>query len=146
MRDIKFRAWNESENKIAKVSTLHHDGDVHVSYKKGKEKEGMFFGGNWVGDDWKKENVVLEQYTGLKDKNGKEIYEGDIVEFHGNYTSIDKCGRGKKGVVTWDNEHMGFCLMVDGLGAYDVATETDEWHYKREVIGNIHENKELLNS
>ena len=63
------------------------------------------------------------------------------MEFHGNYTSIEKCGRGKKGVVTWDNEHMGFYLLVGGLGAYDVATETDEWHYKREV-SRIHPRKQ----
>jgi uncharacterized phage protein (TIGR01671 family) len=140
-REIKFRAWNEEQKQMALVSSLHSSMNIHVSYQKGEEKKGYFFGGNWVGADWNKDNAILMQFTGLKDKNGVDIYEGDIIEFHGNYTSLEKCGRGKIGVVTWSLDYMRFDLIVENLGIYDVASETDEWHYKRLVIGNIHENK-----
>ena len=119
-REIKFRAWNGEE--MISPDYITRDGY-----------------GYWKENSIPTRSKELMQYTGLKDKNGKEIYEGDIVEFHGNYTSIERCGKGKKGVVTWDLESMGFYLEVEGLGSYDVPNEADEWYYKREVIGNIHE-------
>jgi len=130
MRNIKFRAWFPNKHWVTeKYGQMINDYTSMQLF----ENFGFF-----------DEEIIYEQYTGLKDKNGVEIYEGDIIEFHGNYTSIEKCGRGKRGVVTWDLDGMGFDLYVKDLGYYDVSTETDEWHYKRLVIGNIHENKELL--
>lgn len=78
----------------------------------------------------------LMQYTGLKDKNGKEIYEGDIINaafFDGiseNPVTIDL-----KIVVTWIKEGAGFNIPY---------TKTDNWHYQYEIIGNIYENPGLL--
>src|SRR5699024_795685 len=73
MREIKFRAWDTEKNKMVKVDTID------------------FYNGNVNDVDFYNQEIhfgystVLMQYTGLKDKNGTEIYEGDVVEFDGNY-------------------------------------------------------------
>lgn len=115
MRDIKFRVWN------------------------GKE---MFYGWGCFTNESNKQFVltddnkymgILMQYTGLTDKNGKEIYEGDWVYCE------DYPGEIRSGVVEWVDQ-WGFwniTLMEDGLG--DVVRDMGV-----EVIGNIYKNPELL--
>ncbi|RZK79784.1 MAG: hypothetical protein EOO85_02720 [Pedobacter sp.] len=77
-------------------------------------------------------NYELMQFTGLKDKNGKEIYEGDIL-LH----------KGAKGVVVFNSELSMFMVSFKLL----VSTYSfDSIHGSVEVIGNIHENPELLNA
>ncbi len=91
-------------------------------------------------------NVDLMQYTGLKDKNNKEIYEGDIIKGSANVV-----GTGKVVFKEYDDDeqystfkHLGWCIM------FSVANHTD-WatcslaDFVGEVIGNIYENPELLN-
>ena len=69
---------------------------------------------------------VIEQFTGLKDKNGKEIYEGDVVRWSGKVYLIE-----------WHDKVAGFVMQNNGIERPDVEFES-------EVIGNIYENKELL--
>ena len=72
---------------------------------------------------------ILMQYTGLKDKNGKEIYEGDVV----------KCSSGCPHQVVWQHDFFGMPMWyLSGLNEGYAWTETEE------VIGNIYENPELL--
>ncbi len=81
--------------------------------------------------------VYLMEYTGMKDKNGKEIYEGDIVKLF-----ID--GDPYLYEIIWEEEHQRF-----GLVEADGTIEHDSWAYTSnndfEVIGNIYENPNLLN-
>ena len=122
MREIKFRAW-DSESKV-----MRHD-DYCLRFKT------ALVTGKY-GDEFPE--MIPLQYTGLKDREGVEIYEGDIVEFDANYTN--KPSGYMNGVMTWDNDSCRFFLKV-GERDYDIAEETDEWHYKRKVVGNIYETK-----
>ena len=77
---------------------------------------------------------IFEQYTGLKDKNGKEIYEGDVVKamWTDKYDYLKRSQFVES--VSWDDEYACFQVGELGMKAYDTF----------EVIGNIHENPELL--
>ncbi len=121
MREIKFRAWGSIEYSDWKPE-MQYSFDIVAS-------DGEIFYGGDAQPDW-----ILMQYTGLKDKNGKEIYEGDIV--------VDDYYP-KPYVVEWDGE----------LDLIDGTFKPEEWivGFKLpglfpKVIGNIYENHELLES
>jgi hypothetical protein len=124
MREIKFRAWDGK--KMHKVGGIVFDGEriVEIDSESGDEfTEGMIA--------W---NVM--QYTGLKDKNGREIYEGDI----------DLCtgadGTKWVGEIKWNDESANFELINPTLGFQRAFGKSGDAH---EVIGNIYENDpELL--
>jgi len=131
-RLIKFRAWNDSINEFC--------------YAGPKESDFQGFGilFDWV-ERW---NLPVMQFTGLKDKNGKEIYEGDIISVtNPTLKYIVKYGIEK----IQDNEAYGF-NTVCGFYLEDTVTidkylakeHMDDMNEIGEVIGNIYENKELL--
>ncbi|WP_260204827.1 YopX family protein [Lactiplantibacillus plantarum] len=118
---IKFRAWNQIDseyiNEINAVMSL--DGS-HIWWDINDSGEMKY------EDD--PGNYKLEQFTGLKDVNGNEIYEGDILE-NRKYRSIVKFANGK------------FLADVVGtISRFDLIGET----HGSKVIGNVHENAELL--
>lgn len=130
MREIKFRAWEKNMKEMINVDSIDFERKII-------NKEFV----------WRMlSEVVLTQFTELKDKNGVEIYEGDIVDF----TFFDHYDNGAnyKGVVKyrsgiyeiWKNNDSEF-FESDGPFILNFAwLQTEEF----EVIGNIHENPELL--
>ena len=118
-REIKFRVWSEEDKEYRKDCRLLSLFDCVTGCP------AIIY--NDEGD-----RFDIEQYTGLKDKNGKEIYEGDTVK-----------GEMGKFEVKWYGEIASFCF---------VPNKEMEWHPNcnqgttelMEVIGNIHENPELI--
>lgn len=135
MRDIKFRAWDRRENVMRSVQALFSNGHVYVYcscdeegqfiYHRDKKKTGLPHHLN--GND-----VVLMQNTGLNDKNGKEIYEGDIVEFEDDVRLS----------IQWAWNSYNFY----GQGAVDWDITNHDPEKDFEIIGNIYENPDLLTS
>ena len=132
-REIKFRGWNK-DKMIYYPSWFTLDKNRVLCF--GEQPH------NYVDDsdvDYP-ERIILMQYIGIKDGEGKEIYEGDIVKFQANYTSAERLGW-KNGVIEYEGD--GYVLRVDGEEeSYSIYGETDEFYYKSEVIGNIYEKKE----
>ena len=132
MREIKFRAWDKLEREmICEALEIKNIGlgEGSVLIDKGTQR------GN---------ELTWLQYTGLKDKNGKEIYESDIVELRNidddpeNFTVVWE----KSGYFTLkpfiDNE--GY---VPTLG-YFTDRDSNDNYYTIEIIGNIYENSDLI--
>ena len=129
-REIKFRAWDKRESRMiideqafipVKVT---NKGVLRLSPRH-KEELWEFIKGD---------RFEVMQYTGLKDRNGKEVYEGDIV----------KCSSGFPHEVYWENECGG--TYVGGIPAFYLSgiLRGYAWSGDEEVIGNIHEHPHLL--
>lgn len=124
MRELKFRAWDKEEKEY--YYNAEHTYDFFCS---GRGCYAESFGEVLNQPD----RFIVEQYTGLKDKNGREIYEGDIMIING-----DRC------VVVWDDNYASFEFKnLDDPVFHPVFHKTMSCG-GHEVIGNIHENPELL--
>ncbi len=130
MREIKFRAWDKEKSQMClPPKTIIEIADM---YDVGKAKI-------WL------KNVILMQFTGLKDSKGKEIYEGDIIrcwilaDFDKGYDFI--------GVVEWSVESAAWSVKdVKDTKMYPRywIKSLDDWINGVEVIGNRFENPKLL--
>lgn len=128
-REIKFRAWFPLNKRMVFESDFKGDGIY------GEKTE--FWKRRYLNPSYR-----VMQYTGLKDKNGKEIYEGDIVNVHVDHDNGWKSTvLNTKSKIVWDNELVTWYLPT----AFE---ELGQAHNDRdstiEVIGNIYENHDLL--
>ena len=124
MREIKFRAWLKEERKMVNVETLFI-GINRLCFGNSKTED-LFF------RDF--EEVELMQYTGLKDKNSKEIYEKDIVS----------CNKYKNIVVFFENGCFKVRYPKNDTTNIICTLDTFLEKYKCKISGNIYENFELL--
>ena len=121
MRDIKFRAWDKQYKQMVALNMIMFD-----------TKEINFKGNN--GELKSIEHFELMQYTGLKDKNGEEIYEGDILKHYPGFGCA------------WDVRYSS--VIYDGAAFWEnhgtyrfVLSDRDQ---QLEVIGNIYQDSNLL--
>ncbi|WP_260144022.1 YopX family protein [Leuconostoc citreum] len=126
MRDIKFRAWNSSISVLANVIEIRFNQNSILT------DDSKFL--------WDLNKAVLEQYTGLKDKNGVEIYENDIIHVQSNLY------KDHIGAIIWSQGTAGFCIS-DNTNEFNIPRPLGiqmDGFLSYEVIGNIHENPDLL--
>ena len=136
MRAIKFRAWDTVMKDWVPMGVNHISDLVRI---KATKKKGEFLIDTF---DSGSRRLILMQFTGLKDRNGKEIYEGDIIKYHYFYfadgSEIEKehvCS------VKYDDSFANFDAMDKEGFAHFLGNASDDGI---EIIGNIHENPELL--
>ena len=122
MREIRFRAWDKRNKKMLSVPTLYFD-DTDYTASTIRERNNFLSIG---------EESELMQYTGLKDKDGKEIYEGDIVDHYATYGTVI-FEDGMFSLSTSAKVNFGFRQPL----CYIHTTEC-------EIIGNIYETPELI--
>lgn len=141
MREIKFRAWDKQRKCwLGSFDTIQDNGEEVTIWDYIK----IFSDEKLILSDVVYP-VDIEQYTGLKDRNGKEIFEGDIVESESdmvNWSTGEKTGikaPKERRVIRWNDSQGRFCYRDDSWVIHQ--------HHLTEfytVIGNIHENPELL--
>jgi uncharacterized phage protein (TIGR01671 family) len=132
MRELKFRAWDKENRHMIQDSPVSMASIMRDRVRKAIDQNGTPIGAQYV----------IMQWTGLKDKNGKEIYEGDALRvINPNGEEDNPC------IVEWDGR--GCCYPYEpqgGYGDYDISSIgwAMDSEFEFEIIGNVHEHTELL--
>jgi uncharacterized phage protein (TIGR01671 family) len=133
MREIKFRAWRENKMHF-NITKAHYEHNAMSGH-----------GGDlWDFNEWLKWSKVM-QYTGLKDKNGVEIYEGDILEWGMSHDQVNPFPK-LRFVEFYEPQLIYKAVEVGDLPVnveylYEAAPKSTRWC---RVVGNIFENPQLL--
>lgn len=128
----KYRAWHKTWEEMGKVKRIRFDDDGNVTT--------VLFKGKLLGVNAKIDEIELMQSTGLKDKHGKEIFEGDIITNGIDIVDIKR------------HQTLGFYTIVDGRESFfgdsisieKFEEDVEEFTQITEILGNIYENPELL--
>jgi uncharacterized phage protein (TIGR01671 family) len=134
MRELKFRVWDGKcyRGNLKKYFLNLHDGEIsEVAYS---DLYDEYYDASERGS-----KLIIQQYTGLKDKNGKEICEGDIIHYKFDGASYPKEAQDKLLTCEYDASFGGYTFDCKG-GSYYWA----EIQGYVEIVGNIFENSELL--
>lgn len=128
MRELRFRVWYKVESKFLDSSILLAEiRSKQILWEDDQNPKAIEF-----FDD----NYTFCEYTGLKDKNGVEIYEGDILQDN----------KGKTFEVKWNELYASFGMRDPSLGRNSAPLRGLHPASQLEVIGNIYENQDLLES
>jgi len=140
MKEILFRGKSVDTGKwingfyVQKLNPCSEDGEPRIHFIMDVPPFGVAVYPETVG-----------QYTGLTDKNCKKIFEGDIVRHYNVTTNVDSKWIFDFGTVFWDNEYQGYRRTTHEVSSEGtVKTYTLSASCIYEVIGNIHDNPELL--
>jgi hypothetical protein len=122
----RFRAWHKKWEEMGKVKRIRFDYDGNVTT--------VLFNGETLGTNLRIDEIELMQSTGLKDKNGQEVFIGDII----------KCTRGCPHEVYLEKEYGG--TFVGGMPAIYLKGLLNgyAWTGDEEIVGNVYQNPELL--
>lgn len=127
---LRFRAWHKTWEEMGKVKRIRFDDDGNVST--------VLFKGKDFGSNTNIDEIELMQSTGLKDKNGKEIFEGDILAIETDEGILNVN-------IFWDSKHALFMFESKKYNEKDLLAELVEDNtYPFEIAGNIYENPELF--
>lgn len=152
MREIKFRAWDKGNSKMVDVVSYEKnyetkEGRYDLAWRDAYEDENFLRYGMKI-----EEECEVMQWTGLKDNNGNDIYEGDIIYWEidngvgiESYTAIVKWSENlvKEG---WSKAYKWLVDYIGNYyrGSYDELSTPAAYNDELQVIGNIYENPELM--
>lgn len=129
MREIKFRAWDLEKRRWAHPGVVR--SQLMQPYMLSVEwRNGVTYLSHECDEG---ATIELQQYTGLKDKNGVEIWEGDVIRVSPNRAI---------GIVSWDTSGY-WGVKLDGI-VYSFASGTDITAHSSKVIGNVYQHPHLL--
>ena len=133
---FKFRFWNKSKNRYINTEKLVLNDGTYTQVGTKQMNNGTYC--SYIVNEYNTSDVIPEQCTGLKDKNGKLIYEGDIVRV------IEQCMTNTldRNYPMLFNEKTAKFGFKHPDGHFFYFTNNDDFSY--EVIGNIHENADLI--
>lgn len=167
MREIKFRVWSKKQKTYVYEHPFNKPGNFYIN------QDGVLFSdfGNSIAPEVNQDDFIVEQYIGLKDTDGKEIYEGDVVEYVFNVREAEVSAIGEvcffenQGVygmknVKYNNQELRRLCDIENeragevfcIAGYDNTDEDQTLIFAydyfvdddMEILGNIHENPELL--